>query len=546
MRHIHDENMIRKSLPIPIATLCGFILPTIVTAQEKTPQLHKHPNIILFMVDDMGWQDCSVPFWKEQTAFNKIYKTPNMERLAAQGTKFTNAYASPVSSPTRVSLMTGMNPAAHRVTNWTLHKDKSTDRTSQTLTFPNWNVNGLQPLGSHISSSVEATTLPEILRAHGYYTIHCGKAHFGSIGTPGEDPSNLGFDVNIAGHAAGGLASYLGEENFGHKSDGTPTSPFAVPGLKQYWGQDIFVTEALTLEAKKALDQSLQIDKPFFLYMSHYAIHVPLDKDRRYYQKYIDAGLDDNQARYAALVEGMDKSLGDLMDYLKEKGIADNTIIIFMSDNGGLSAVGRSGRPGSHNYPLNSGKGSAYEGGVRVPMIVSAPKLSDSGETCHTPVEICDFFPTIINMAGIKRYTTTQQLNGLNITPLLRNNPGSQFNRSLYWHFPNKWDAEGAGIGSFSSIIRGDWKLIYYYETQKTELFNITEDIFEIINQGKNPSMAKLREKLSDELSDFLKSTNAQLPFNKIVNKWCTYPNGKEYKPKESEFISAESLLVVE
>ena len=177
---------------------------------------NQKPNIIMFLVDDMGWQDTSVPFWTEETDWNKRYQTPAMERLAADGMIFTQAYASSVCSPTRVSLMSGMNAARHRVTNWTLNRNASVDAKSDILSYPKWNVNGVQPTDS-IENSAYATMLPQILQDNGYFTIHCGKAHFGAVGTPAADPLNCGFDVNIAGHAAGGPGSYLGEENFGNK-----------------------------------------------------------------------------------------------------------------------------------------------------------------------------------------------------------------------------------------------------------------------------------------------------------------------------------------
>jgi arylsulfatase A-like enzyme len=178
----------------------------------------KQPNIIVFIVDDMGWQDCSVPFYKQKTKWNTIYHTPNMGKLAAEGMKFTNAYATPVCSPSRVSLMTGMNAARHRVTNWTLEKNQSVDYPDSVLQPPDWNINGMSPVAG-IEKTVYATPLPQLLKQADYYTIHCGKAHFGAIETPAADPLNIGFDINIAGHAAGSPGSFLGEENYGNKKN---------------------------------------------------------------------------------------------------------------------------------------------------------------------------------------------------------------------------------------------------------------------------------------------------------------------------------------
>ena len=341
--------------------LTTALLPVMGTQNIQAAEDNR-PNIVLFMVDDMGWQDTSLPFWTERTPLNERFHTPNMERLAQMGAKFTSAYACSISSPSRCSMMTGANQARHRVTNWTFGYNASTDAGDADLNMPRWNVNGIQPVNG-VERSFPATSFVQILKQNGYHTIHCGKAHFGSQQTPGEDPTNFGFDVNICGHAAGGLASYLGEQRFGHDQNGNPVSGFAIPGLEAYWDKDVFATEALTQEALKALEQAQRLDNPFFLYMAHYAVHIPIQADKRFLQRYLDMGLSDTEAAYATLVEGMDKSLGDLMDFLEESGQMDNTIIIFMSDNGGLAASNRTPPLGVQNAPLRSGKGSAYEGG---------------------------------------------------------------------------------------------------------------------------------------------------------------------------------------
>ena len=478
-------------------------------------------NIIFFLVDDMGWQDTSVPFWTDSTKWNKLYNTPNMERLARMGVKITHAYASPVSSPTRVSVMTGMNSAAHRVTNWTLERDKMVDRTSDVINMPRWNFNGLQPVDT-IPNSVCATTLPQILQQNGYKTIMLGKAHFGATQTPGADPLNLGFDVNVGGHAGGGVRSYLGTENFGNNTE----SLQAVPHLEKYHGKNVFLTEALTIEAIEQLKIAQTEKKPFFLYMAHYAIHVPLDKDQRFYQKYIDQGVDDNTARYAALIEGTDKSLGDILDYLKENDLTKNTTIVLMGDNGGLSAVRRSGQ--HHNYPLRSGKGSSYEGGIRVPMIAHIPGFTRGATTTKVVVEAPDIFPTVLHIAGVTKYKTIQKVTGRNVLTKLSDLSNWKQQRALIFHFPNKWDVDGDGVGTFSAIIKGDWKLIYHYDKKTTELYNIKEDIFEIINQAHNPSQQERRESLAQELTRKLRIMKAQVPTLKN-GKDCDYPNGKNY-----------------
>lgn len=219
-------------------TFFSFISCSMMTATLTTAQTTR-PNIIMFLVDDMGWQDTSVPFnGDEVSALNHRYHTSNMERLAKFGVKFTQAYSCAISSPTRCSLMSGMNASHHRVTNWTLELDQKTDAPSESLLLPEWNYNGIQPESTRgqIPHSTAITPLPQILKDNGYWTIHCGKAHFGARTTPGADPSNMGFDVNIAGDANGAPGSYLGTRNFGEGSR------FAVGGLEKYHGQDIFLT----------------------------------------------------------------------------------------------------------------------------------------------------------------------------------------------------------------------------------------------------------------------------------------------------------------
>jgi len=240
------------------------------------------PNIVFFLVDDMGWQETSLPFHTETTALNRRYRTPKMERLAASGMKFTQAYASAVCSPTRVSALTGMNVARHRVTNWTLRKDRSPDDPSRLVRPPEWNLNGVCT-GPGIAQTTVVTPLPVLLRSAGYRTIHVGKAHFAAKDTPGENPRNLGFDVNIAGHEAGGPGSDWGEKNFSAAwRTNPPEHIWDVPGLEAYHGKNIFLTEALTLEAIKAVENAVADRQPFFLYMAHSAIHAPWEQDNQF------------------------------------------------------------------------------------------------------------------------------------------------------------------------------------------------------------------------------------------------------------------------
>ncbi|ARS39214.1 sulfatase [Sphingobacteriaceae bacterium GW460-11-11-14-LB5] len=504
-----------------IITLLNFSLFTF--AQKKTIQAR--PNIIVFLLDDMGIMDTSLPFCDSIMPLNKRYHTPNMERMAKEGMKFVNAYAQPVCTPTRVSLMTGMNATRTHVTNWTSpQKNTNSEEKDEQFSPLNWNINGFSP-DSDIEKSVKATPFPKLLRDAGYYTIHVGKAHWGSMGTPGANPYNLGFMVNIAGHAAGHPQSYLPEQRYGNMPGKAQAQ--AVPDLEQYYHSETFLTEALTLEAKKALAIPIARKEPFYLNMAHYAVHTPIMADKRFVQKYYDAGLDSTEAKYASLVEGMDKSLGDIMDFLKAKGADKNTMIIFMSDNGGLDAHLRGGPANTHNYPFKSGKGSVYEGGVREPMIVKWPGVVPAHSINRNPVIIDDFFPTILEIAGIKTLKIIQKLDGLSLFPILKNPEVKLQDRSLIFHSPNKWttvkDEALLGINYYSAIRYGNWKLIYQMRTQKLELYDLSKDIGEQHNlSASHPAETK---KLAMLLGKTLKERGAQMPVEKTTGKTVPFPD---------------------
>ncbi|MFI3305156.1 MAG: sulfatase [Rikenellaceae bacterium] len=486
----------------------------------------EQPNIILFLVDDMGWQDTSLPFHTDTTEWNRRFSTPNMERLAQKGVKFTNAYASPISSPSRVSLMTGVSPTRHRVTNWTFFKDTSTDQPNDILDYEEWNVNGFTLDGS-VERAYHATSFPQILRENGYKTLFVGKGHFGAIDTPSADPLEVGFDRNVGGHAAGSQGSYLAEAQYGYKTDHPRAHLFGVPHLEKYYDTDTFLTEALTLESMNMMDEAQAEGKPFFLYMAHYAVHVPFDADKRFYQKYVDMGFEEQEARYASIVEGMDKSLGDIMDYLDEREIADNTIIMFMSDNGGYSVGVRAATFDGvgKNTPLRAGKGSLYEGGVREPMLAYVPGMTAAGTICDSPIIIEDFFPTILELANAEG-DTHQELDSQSFVAALK---GDNINndRPIFWHYPNNWGERTPECGEASSAIRlGDMKFIHKYETQTNELYNLTNDIGEQNNLiGSSAECDAIAKKLATILSDKLRNESSNMPIVKATGVRSAYPD---------------------
>ncbi|QRR00256.1 sulfatase [Dyadobacter sandarakinus] len=511
-----------------VKIILGALVLTILSVPDAflfgQKRASEKPNIVVFLVDDMGWQDTSVPFWNKTTDFNRRYHTPNMERLAREGMKFTNAYAMPVCTPTRVSLMTGVNAARHRVTHWTSpNQNTNTDYADTTLNFVDWNINGFSPEPG-VPHTFHGTALPAILRDHGYYTIHSGKAHFGSAGTPGSDPRNLGFQVNIAGSEIGHPASYLGKSNYDRPVNGKRNRN-AVPGLKAYHGTNTFLSDAITIEALRALDKPVAEHRPFFLYLAHYAVHVPLDPDMRFLNKYLKTGLDSSEAKYAALVEGMDKSLGDLLHYIDDKKLSDNTIILFMSDNGGLSTKPqRGGQAWTHNLPLKAGKGSVYEGGIREPMLVRWPGVVKPQTIAGQYVIAEDFFPTILEVAGVKSPELIQRVDGKSFLPILKNSGFRDDQRELVWHHPNRWiAAEGPNIHFASALRKGDWKLIYNHREEKLELYNLADDIGEqndlsVLNFHKTKELAAL-------LTNQLLRLDAQMPKFKDTGKQIRWPN---------------------
>ncbi len=295
-----------KTRSLHVSALC-FLLTCFGLAAGVSASEADRPNIIVMLVDDMGVMDTSVPFLTDEQGqpkrypLNEYYRTPNMQRLANQGIRFNNFCAMSVCSPTRISIMTGQNAARHRTTYW-INPD-------QNNAGPNgpkdWNWNGLT------SSS---TTLARILQSSGYRTIHVGKGHFGPRGSEGENPLNLGFDVNVGGSSIGQPGSYYGAQDYGNKPN--PQKPKAkithgVPGLEKYYGSDTFLTEALTLEAKSHVSQAVADGKPFFLYFPQYAVHAPFNSDPRFAAHYESSGKSKQAQAFATLIEGMDKSLGD-------------------------------------------------------------------------------------------------------------------------------------------------------------------------------------------------------------------------------------------
>ena len=582
-----------------------------LAAGRAVGQGGRRPNIVLFMVDDMGWQDTSVPFLRRdgqwvRTRLNARYagRTPSMERLAAQGMRFTEAYACAVCSPSRCSLMSGMNAARHRVTDWTLGVDQANrlSTSGEGLRSPRWGANGLQPQSTEKTGSCQppwrvdaqgkyyqpafgaaegayaydlsvpftnALAFPELLRRAGYRTIHVGKAHWGS-GTPksykvqatptspGADPRAFGFEVNIAGAERGGPANYRGDAQYGNATN----ADFATPGLDEnnYYEDDVFLTDALTDMALREVRRThaADPDRPFYLYMAHYAVHSPLDNARAWDRSRSDSeevardarnpnpndGLAWNatERNYATLLEGMDASLGKLLDLLEELGVADDTLVIFMADNGGLSV---SGRLANANAPLRAGKGSCYEGGTREPLIVAWPGHVAPGSVSEEPVIIEDFYPTLLEAAGVPLPTQAelaetpegvyadgplrQVLDGASFLPVALGRRGTVradgAARPLLWHYPNKWGEGPAGkaYNYYSALRLGRWKLIYQHSDQSFELYDLPTDLSESRNlAAERPEEV---DRLRREMGRLLRERGAQMPIVQATGAAVPWPD---------------------
>ncbi|MDG2292602.1 MAG: SUMF1/EgtB/PvdO family nonheme iron enzyme [Phycisphaerales bacterium] len=463
--------------------ICATLLTVLMGGQ---------PNIVFVHVDDWGWQDTSVPMHVETTAFNERYRTPNMERLADSGTVLTDHHAAaPVCTPTRTSLMTGQSPARTHITYWTLHKDRDTSRPHPVIAAPQWKMNGLDG---------DEPTLPRLLRRAGYTTIHAGKAHFGAHDTPAADPKAIGFDVNIAGHASGAPGSYYGTHRFMNAKSDTDfdrTTVWDVPGLEDWHDKDVYLTEALTAEALAAMDVAVERKRPFFLHFAPYAVHTPIMANRRLLEHYPD--LDPREAAYATMVESVDNALGALLDRLEHHGIDDNTIVVLTGDNGGLSAHGRGGTPNTHNAPLRSGKGSAYEGGTRVPGFVRWPDVTTPGTRIDDLIVTQDWYTTLLGAAEARSLISLQiPLDGRDLQPVLSGAAQDVEERVVLFHQPHQWGAPGPGIEPYTSVRRGPWKLIFFHSDGRLELYNLSTDL------GERNNVATARPDITLAMSKLL------------------------------------------
>lgn len=419
-----------------------------------------------------------------------FYRTPNMSRLAAEGMTFTQSYAAAaVCSPSRAALLTGIAPARLHITDWIPGEGQY-----EALRFrvPDW----------QLSLPLETTTLAEALHDCGYLTASIGKWHLGGEGSL---PQDHGFDINIAGSHIGHPASF-------HWPYGNEGTSHRVPDLAEAGGErGEYLTDRLTSEALAVIDSARARDLPFFVYLPFYAVHSPLQATETDLAAASDAIPSNGQGNqtYHAMIAAVDRSVGRLMDHLASAGIADDTIVVFTSDNGGAVHFGTP--PATSNAPQRNGKGTAYEGGLRVPLIIKAPGVTSPGSTCDVPVVSHDHFPTLLALAGCRDRAASAaeapDMDGADLTRLLRGDR-TQVHDAIVWHYPHYWN--GGRVTPYSVIRAGDFKLIRFHEEDREELYDLAADPSETTDLAAlQPAR---RTELSEALDAWLAEAGAQIP----------------------------------
>ena len=437
------------------------------------------PNIVLINVDDLGWMDLGCQG-------SKYYKTPNVDRLASQGMRFTNAYAAASNcAPSRACMMTGQYGPAHGV-----YTVNNSDRGKSAR-------RKLIPVRNTTSIANDTLTIADLLKSAGYRTITIGKWHVS------DDPLENGFDQNVAG-------SHIGHPTAKH---GGYHSPFVyVNCVSNEEGE--YLTDRLTDEAIRLVVDNK--DHPFFLYLPFYTVHTPIQPkaDKKKKWQAIEGLPGQKNASYAAMVESMDENVGRLLKCLDEMGVSDRTVVVFTSDNGGVSTISR-------QTPLRAGKGSYFEGGIRVPMIVRWPGRIEPATVCDQPAINIDFMPTFAEIAGVK-IPDQKQADGQSLVSLFADANAKLPKRSLFWHFPIYLQTNGKQKSECAthdrwfrtrpgSVIRtGKWKLHEYFEDGRLELYDLESDISETMNLAKD--QPEVAQRLHDELKNWRKRTAAPVP----------------------------------
>ncbi|MGB4708073.1 MAG: sulfatase [Fuerstiella sp.] len=464
---------------------CLGIVTSLPSLQaDETPR----PNFVFFLVDDLGWADVGC----FGSTFNE---TPHIDALAASGMKFTSGYAAcPVCSPTRASIMTGRHPVRVDITDWI---PGATAKASSNPRFLH--------VDDRSELALEEVTIAEVLKNNGYRTFFAGKWHLGGDGFL---PTDQGFDFNFGGHEKG-------------SPPGGYYSPFKNPQLPDKEDGE-YLTERLTDESINFLETRTQ-SEPFLLYLSYYNVHTPIQPYNKRIEHFRTKAKDtfgntkvppivefrgESRARQdnpeiASMLSAVDSSVGTILNRLEELNLTDNTVVIFFSDNGGLCTARKPGP--TSNLPLRSGKGWLYEGGIREPMIVRAPGKTKAGSTTDVAVISTDFFPTILDLAGLPLQPELH-VDGTSLVPLL-NGEATLDHAPLCWHYPHY---HGSTWTPGAAIRDGDWKLIELYEFEKTELYNLAEDLGE--TQDLSSTNIEKTTELKNKLREWQMSMNSKMP----------------------------------
>lgn len=487
---MHRRDLLKAGLGAGMLGLAGPAALRAAAADKKADRADKsgpRPNIIFLLIDDMGWRDVGC-------FGSTYYLTPNIDRLAREGMKFTDAYTcGPNCAPTRACLMSGQYTPRHGV--FTVG---NADRGSAKL-------RRLIPIKNKTQLAAEVVTLGETLHAAGYTTASMGKWHLGDGPT---GPRGQGFDVNVGGNQAGHPRSYFSP----YKNKDLPDGP-----------KGEYLTDRLTDEALKFIENCARptspaaakaaardvAPKPFFLYLPHYAVHTPIQAKKDLTATYAARTPSGGQKnpKYAAMIDSTDQGIGRILNKLDELKIADNTVVIFSSDNGGVAGI-------TSMAPLRGAKGMLYEGGVRVPTIVRWPGKVRAGSTCDTPVITVDFYPTLAELAGAT--LPDQPLDGRSIAGLLRGKALPE--RPIYWHFPAYLQGRGGRNPTWrttpaGAVRLGEWKLLEFFEDGGLELYNLAKDIGEKTNLADKH--ADKRDELHKLLKAWRKAINAPVPTEK-------------------------------
>ena len=478
--------ILKTNFMLALAFLSGVPAITHADDKEQRPlrQALDRPNIVFILADDLGWADLGC-------YGSDLHETPNLDQLANQGVSFNQAYsASPVCTPTRVSILTGKHPARLHMTIW---REAALNRGNRNLLEPVC-IDSLPP---------EETTVAELLKDAGYYNVHIGKWHAGHAEGY---PQVHGFHRNIGGTLWGAPQTFW----YPYNGDSYFKDWRYVPDLEPGDAGD-YLTDTLTDKAIEVMEEQATTEQPFFINLWYHSVHTPIEGKpelvEHYKNKLNDAHVQRNPY-YAAMVHSLDENVGRVLAKINELGIADNTLVVFSSDNGGFIKDDKL-NPGlqvANNTPLRSGKGSSYEGGVRVPLIVRGPDIA-KGKQSDVQVISCDLFPTLLDATGIDT-RPEGPTDGLSLNSILKNPTKTQTldRDTLYFHYPHYYH----NTTPVTAMRKGDWKLLEYYEDNRVELYNLNEDLGEATDLAS--TMPDLAAQLRSELHDWRAQVGALDP----------------------------------